>query len=387
MIRDTGVEKYEAFHGKLTSSANIPETESWKLMLPSAARKLAVGDACDAFKSNREKQRLAIERGKDPKHFQVKFRTKKDPVNQVKFEAKSLSVVGGDCGYYGTLKIVDTKGDRQLDKAGMVFRVGRRNPSSKRHGAETNASMIRRSADPILEMDKLGRFLLIIRLHEGPLETQERHPECNIVSLDPGVRTFQTTWSPDGTAYKIGDAAACRIYRLMLVGDRIHGILDRKTRRDGTRTSSAERRRLRRSLVTLSHKIRNLTDELHWKTCKFLTDRYDRILIPPFETARMSRKFDAARNRRRVIRKKTVRQMCRLRHYAFRQKLLYVAGRRGVVVDVVDEWGTTKTCTNCGWWHRRIGGNKVFHCGGCGVRCDRDACGARTTFLKHMEIS
>jgi putative transposase len=371
MINHTGVEKYEAFHGELTSGKNIEEP--WRLLLPSASRKLAVSDACDAFSSNRSKQLS------DPTHrFEVKFRRRKDEVQQIKFGAGSLKVLS-TFGTFGKVQIVDTA-HKQLSKLGISFRT------SSRSGNTTNADYIRKSGDPILQLDKLNRYYLILRLWESPLETKERDSTVKMVSIDPGVRTFATTYSPDGTVYKLGDRAASRIYRLMIADDDIQGILERKKRNDGSRTSSKERMKLRRSRRLISDKIHHLTDEMHWKIARFLIDRYDHIVIPPFETAKMSRRYDIARQRRRVIGKKTVRQMLRLRHFAFRQKLIYLAGRHGVKVDVLDEIGTTKTCGNCGYWDATIGGKKKYWCPECHVHCDRDVNGSRNVFLKHVEI-
>ncbi|WP_244141924.1 hypothetical protein [aff. Roholtiella sp. LEGE 12411] len=41
---------------------------------------------------------------------------------------------------------------------------------------------------------------------------------------------------------------------------------------------------------SLRGKIKNLVDELHKKTARFLVDNFDMILLPTFETSQMSKK-------------------------------------------------------------------------------------------------
>lgn len=355
--------RYEQVREELTNEDRLPH--EWLKMLPSAARKYAVMNACDAFKSNFAKRAL------HPGHrFEVRRRSKKSPVQQLTFEAKSLRVIA-QTGCTGRLMLVDTR-TPQLGRGGIAFDI--------RH-----LRLIQQSQDPILQMDKLGRFSLIIRHLRAPLETQER-VRSSMVGLDPGIRTFMTTYSPDGTAYKLGDQAANRIYRLMVVDDKIQGRVQTGRRPDGTKMSKRERRNLRRSRVRLANRIDNLVSEMHWKVGNFLVTRYDRIVIPPFESARMSRRYEASRQRWRRIGKKTTRQMLRLRHYAFRTRLLYLAGLHGVQVDVMTEEYTSKTCTNCGHLHMTLGSNKVYRCSGCGVVYDRDLGGSRNQLLKNMEF-
>ena len=100
----------------------------------------------------------------------------------------------------------------------------------------------------------------------------------------------------------------------------------------------------------------------------------------------MSMRYEASRQRRRKIGKKTTRQLTRLRHFQFRQRLLYLAGRQGVRVHVMTEEYTSKTCTNCGHLHDTLGGKKVYACRSCGVVYDRDAGGSRNILIKNMQF-
>ena len=362
------VYRYEAIREVLTKEENLQHP--WLRELPSDSRKYAVMNACDAFKSNFAKKK------KDPRHsFDIKKRTKKSHVQQLTFEARSLRVLKEE-GSTARIRIVDTKAP-QLSKDGISCSIKHKH-------------LINESRDPILQMDRLGRFNLIIRYWKPPsLESQEQRPRnsSSIVSLDPGVRTFMTTYSPDGTSYKLGDQASSRIYRLMLADDKLSGLIQTGKRlSDGSLMSQRERRNLRYARVRLADKINGLVTEMHWKVANFLLSRYDEIVIPPFETAKMSMRYEASRQRRRKIGKKTTRQMTRLRHFQFRQRLLYLAGRQGVPVHVMTEEYTSKTCTNCGHLHDTLGGKKVYSCKSCGVVYDRDAGGSRNILIKNMQF-
>ena len=51
---------------------------------------------------------------------------------------------------------------------------------------------------------------------------------------------------------------------------------------------------------------------------------------------------------------------------------------------IVNEAHTSKTCSCCGWYHKKLGGNETFHCKGCGLIVDRDVNGAKN-ILKNCE--
>lgn len=353
---------YNTVRPILSNETNLPASKPWLKMLPSACRKLAVQDACNAFASN-----FAI-KAKNPGHrFEVHMRRKKD-VQQLKFEMKSMSVQGSQGGRQ-TIRLFRTMGILSTDGFGFDCK---------------NIDMRRYTRDPILQMDKLGKFMLILPYDRPLVENQDQGGPRGQCALDPGVRTFMTTYSPDGTAFKLGDRAATRIYRLMLATDTMYGAYERCSRQDGSKMSKVERRRLKAKINSNQQRINNLVDELHWQAASFLVKRYELIVIPPFETAKMSAKYDAARGRRRRVGRKTVRQMLRLRHYVFRQRLIHLAKVYGSRVVVMGEEYTSKTCTHCGNLHHALGGSKRFTCPACGISYDRDAGGSRNIFLKNL---
>ena len=136
-----------------------------------------------------------------------------------------------------------------------------------------------------------------------------------VVALDPGVRTFMTFFSETDCG-KIGYRAFGRIQRLC------HWLDDLISRTD-TEPDYQRRRRMRRAQARMRQRIHNLVDELHWQMARWLTNNYQVILLPTFETQDMTRRAG------RRIRSKTARMMLSLRHYEFRQRLKWKAWQRG----------------------------------------------------------
>ena len=198
---------------------------------------------------------------------------------------------------------------------------------------------------------------------QTPAENQGR--AC---SLDPGVRTFQTFFSPDSYG-KIGDQAQQRIVRLMLHLDKL---LSRRSTAD-----KRAKRRLTLATGRLRRKIKNLVDELHWKTIRFLLNSFDVVIIPPFSAGQMSGRVG------RKIRNKSVRAMLGLAHSKFRARLQAKAATEQKSVIVQNEAYTSKTCSWSGEIIQNLGGRKRVH-GSDGVSMDRDVNGARGIFLRAL---
>ena len=189
------------------------------------------------------------------------------------------------------------------------------------------------------------------------------------VALDPGVRTFLTFFS-ETECGKIGYRAFGRIQRLC------HW-LDNLISRTAAEPDYHRRRRMRRAQGRLRQRIINLVDELHWQAARWLTSNYKLILLPTFETQDMTRRAG------RKIRSKTARMMLSFRHYEFKQRLLWKAWQRGVLVLEVNEAYTSRTRSWDGSVEEKLGGRPVIREEG-SFGLDRDVNGARGIFLRAL---
>ena len=191
------------------------------------------------------------------------------------------------------------------------------------------------------------------------------------VALDPGVRTFQTFYSPN-VAGSIGDRARERLLRRCVALDGIKSKLASKSLR------AKNRRQLKIAADRVSRQIKHLRDELHWKTATFFAKSFHYIIIPEFSAQEMSKKS------KRKIRSKTVRNMLTQAHSLFRARLKQQAEKYGSMVHVTSEAYTSKTCTSCGHENTELGGREVFKCPRCGLVVSRDINGARNILLRAM---
>jgi transposase len=160
-------------HKVLTTFDNIPKNERVRF-LPTNIRKEAYREASVAM-------------------------TKAPFKNTVQF--KTLKKNGRSLKLFGALKIVDTPQGRRL-KITDSQKFKQFSKDMIRFD-EKNISNIRINSSSQIIHDS-GRWWL---LSPFEIESAQQTQKSSIVALDPGVRTFQTTYSPDGTAKKLGDQA------------------------------------------------------------------------------------------------------------------------------------------------------------------------------------
>jgi putative transposase len=141
-----------------------------------------------------------------------------------------------------------------------------------------------------------------------------------------------------------------------------------------------KRYRLKKEMLFIQHKLKNMTFDMRHKTSKFLADNYKTIIYPIFNIKSMCDK------KYRNIGKHTARRMYLWSHYKFRELLKYkTALRGGSVVDCREDY-TSKTCSSCGRLNHTLGASKSFTCPFCHYVIDRDVGAARNIFLKNHHL-
>lgn len=197
-----------------------------------------------------------------------------------------------------------------------------------------------------------------------PIREKIKHP---YISLDPGVRTFQTGFS-DNHIVCIGEGGFKKIVSLLEKSDLLQSKMDDEI-------SSRKRKRLRIRRLRVYHRIRCLVNDIHWKTIHFLTSNYHEILLPDFRISGMVKK--------KKMSKQTKRLLYMYSYNLFKNRMIYKAECNNSKIHIVDESYTSKTCTKCGFLNNHLGSNKVFECPECGMVLDRDINGARNILLKN----
>ena len=310
--------------GKVLTN-NCPE---WAEDVPYQVKKLAVSEFHTALTTNKK---LVVKKKRTS--FEMKFKSRRAPTQCFDVVASAISSKG----------IYPTK-------------------LGKLHYTEDFPEGVVRDSKFILEN---GRYYLclVYKTTITRVENQARR----VVALDPGVRTFMTGFA-EGEAFKIGEQAFARIARLCYYLDRL---MSRMSKAD-----AAKRYRMRKAANRIRWKISDLTDELHWKTIRFLIDNYDLILLPSFETSQMSSRL------KRRLSKKSVRNMLSLKHFQFKMRLKNKCQTEGVAFMEVCEAYTSKTASWTGEIKHNLGSAKTITCNG--LTLDRDINGARGIFLRAL---
>ena len=312
------------------------------------------GTCIHSFKPHTEKSDDGGKQKEKPQVFTEESRRKKSH----RFATMHMS--GGDFGYGGRNGVVDS--DIKIRGGSDII------DTLLKDGKLTKGAQI-------IWKRGINRYWLCLNCDVPPKPIPDHEPR--IVSLDPGVRTFQTFYSPDGTDGELLVNVLPRMKKFKERMERLELVLrDQTDPKTGERLSHQKLRRRRARHAKLSTRLYNYTRNAHYDAIGYLLTNYDLIIIPPFEVKNMVPGKRLSR--------KTKKDMYLLSHYKFRQRLKERAALypNKLVLDECNEVGTSRTCGMCGHWHEQLGVSKVFNCPKCGLVIDRDLNGARNILLK-----
>jgi transposase len=139
------------------------------------------------------------------------------------------------------------------------------------------------------------------------------------------------------------------------------------------------KRNLRQALRRKELYLKNIIDELHKQTIKYLSERYSRIIISPFE----SQKLD------KILSRRQTRILKCLSHYKFKKRLIDKAKEKNIKIEIREEYYTSITCTKCGNINYDLGNKDVYECVNdkCKIKSGRDYNGARNILLRNININ
>jgi putative transposase len=329
--------------------ADAEETHAWLQDIPYNVKDVAVTD----FQKAREAHfaKLKKRRAKDPNvkmDATFKFRSKRDKQQSFSVRARDMVQVRKHAAFF------------YIRLASLKFAKSEIKPME----LEESVRFVR---------DRLNKYYLVVskQVVPHPKREAEKPVKESFVALDPGVRTFQTTYDLNGQITEWGKGDMKQIFRQCLHVDKIQAAWQKK--------KGAKKRSTKRAMLRATDRIRNRVKEVHRKMAKWLCESYEVILIPPFESSRM------ANRAKRKINSKTARQMLTWSHYTFKEMLKNKAELyTGVRVIECNEAYTSKTCGQCGRIHTKLGGSKIYKCKGCGYEADRDMNAARNIMLRYL---
>ncbi len=292
----------------------------------------AVNNAFNTFKS-------CLRKWCKGQKAQMRFRSRKDPSQS--FIVQKLSINGPYPRVAGMTHITESIPEEAIGKMATVTR---------RHGRWH------------LSVKKI----ITVRIRENQART--------VVALDPGVRTFVTTFSPL-EAIKYGDSyASRRVFPLLRKKDTLLG------KRQQLCSIKCEKqwwqdqmRCVNKRIERLNARIDDQVGDLHKRIAYDLVSNYDTVICPPFKTSQMVTKEG------RKLRRSSVRQMQMLSHHSFQQHLRWMCRKYGNKFVACSEAYTSKTRSWDGVVHENLGGAKTISDGE--IVVDRDYNGARGIFL------
>lgn len=300
----------------------------------------------------------------------------KTEINATSFPIQSLTQALNDC-----LKAYKTGFSNLRNKRIRYFRIRPKRKSHHQSGIrlepqvfskKKNAICINslgemKSSSPLTGITKECRLNYNSRSNVFTLYvpftkvTKSKVKRYNICSMDPGVRTFQTVYTPQGNCYGICSDENRVITKLIA---RIH--------KPDKGNPSGYKKHINR----LRCKLKNKVTDMHWKVANFLCKKFDTIIIGNYSTKEVS-------SNDRNLPPQVKNHSYALAHFQFRERLISKAEEYNCHVVVQDESYTTKTCGGCGLLND-VGKKHEFKCSGCSVKWNRDINGARNILLKYL---
>ncbi|BCS83717.1 putative transposase [Cotonvirus japonicus] len=198
--------------------------------------------------------------------------------------------------------------------------------------------------------------------------------------IDPGVRTFATVYSRNQTQaicnskcynkyIKKHHRKIDKINQLTNSAKNDYNIVNTTIIKNGklktiVKIKDNKPSHLNRALKKYHKKIMNKMRDMHYKVAHELVHTYDNIYLGKFNTKSILSKNNTK------ISSPIKRIIASQSPYLFRQRLTYMAHKYGSNIHLVNEYLTTKTCSNCGQ-KNELGPSKIHKCS-CGMIADRD---------------
>lgn len=329
-------------------------------LCPRHAKAEAIRELCDAIATTKES---LIAKHKNPIHFQMKRRTKKDSCQRF---------------------CIPTTGKYSIkwNKDGFIFWETKGTGLVKPYKKKELKKLPSRAFSEhkvVVKYERPGRYYLLI-----PLVTKKKnHASTKTIAFDPGVRTFQTGFNSDGNFVEYGKGEIKKLFTLGKRIDALQSKIDKHCKPSYTSKKEKiqyknRRMRWRREMGRILNRVNNLKRDMHWKMAREIVQEYKHVLISRFHVSEMVKKMN------RKINTETTRKMLNWSHFIFRQRLKHKAKEFGSVVHEVGEHYSSKCCGQCGRIHWNLKGSKTFHCPYCHFKIDRDFNGARNIFLMNF---
>lgn len=297
----------------------------------------AISDCCKAYKTGFGQIKKGL-----ITHFNLSYKTKKDS-SQCLYLEKSC-----------------------FGKKGLLpkFKIGNIRGVYKRNKIQLKDISINHDC----RLKKRGNKYFLYVPEDNQFET---YYSSGLISLDSGIRTFQTGYSLANHTVELGVDCSKHFQKQLDRVDTLRSVAD-------TSTNKRKKTKLFSRIKRINFSIENKVNDLHWKTINFLTSNYKTIVVSDFQVASLLKNPS--------LNPRSKRTLGLMRHYWFKTRLIHKCEQRRIELYFVDESYTSKTCTCCGKQNTTLGMKKDFNCEGCGLSIDRDINAARNILNKNWTI-
>lgn len=184
-----------------------------------------------------------------------------------------------------------------------------------------------------------------------------------LISIDLGLRTFATGLS-ENQAYKIGNNVNSLIRDKLT---RLSKIM---------KNENVPNKIKKKNEKIINRQIYNKIDDMYWKVISYLTKTFNTVVLGDMN----AKSIVSSKNNIMSTMMKTV--CLRSRFFDFKQRLSYKCNLTKTNFILVDEAYTSKTCSCCGNYNDKLGGDSVYNCSKCKMIMDRDINSCRDMMIK-----
>lgn len=312
---------------RIINNDNYKEKDQWMLKYEYDLRDEALQDLLKNIKSNLEKGNK----------FEIKYKRKKDKENSISVLAK--------------------KWNKKNNFYSCIFK-----PNLLKSSENLPSKLMYTSR---LMVTSTKKYYLAI---PKPLKMvgENQALKNSMIFLDPGVKNFLTGYDPSGKVIVFGERDIGRIARLLHYKRKINSKM--------SKANHKKKINLKKAMLIIFEKIRNLVSEMHKKLTKWLCENYTNIYLPRLN-------FHKCKN----LNKKSKEKMASLSHCKFIERLINKTREySSTKVYEVNEAFTSKTCSNCGNQKENLGNKDDYYCDNCNLKIGRDINASKNIMLRYF---
>lgn len=318
---------------KLMDAKKNEGIHEWELNTPKEVRAGSVNDVCKAIKSAKSNLKAG-----HIKHFRLGFRKKSENYKCAVIPKNFLK------NKNGVIQLAP-----EFFKEHCKFKMGKKTkkkPQNKNLEINYDSRIVKQMND----------YWLIVPIS---VKIKEKTAPVNYCGVDPGVRTFMTTFGNHGcTEYDFNYAKIRN--------------LDNKIRRLKFYKPGKRNRVPRNKIIKCEQRKENIINELHWSTINNLLKTHDFIFYGDINSHSIVK-----HGKNHTLNTK----MNNLKFFKFKQRLLFKATERNKKVYLVHEAHTSQTCCMCGSINKP-GNLKIYSCTTCDKKIGRDVNSAKNMLMK-----